>query len=105
MSISSIKEMAIGLNYNHFKNEQNWNISDYDDFREGKDGKLHNDALNIISPRISRQRLGAILKTGRLNFIKEESGKILISVRSLLKENKRRETLSKRLLSVNKAKK
>ena len=44
MSISSIKEMAIGLNYNHFKNEQNWNISDYNYFRKGKDGKLHNNA-------------------------------------------------------------
>ena len=60
------------------------------------------DALNIISPRISRQRLGAILKTGRLNFIKEESGKILISVRSLLKENKRRSLQSQKRLNVNK---
>lgn len=43
MSISSIEAMTIGLNYNNFKNEQNWNISDYDDYREGKDGKLHNN--------------------------------------------------------------
>lgn len=61
------------------------------------------EALQIITPKVTRQRLSKIIHASRFKIkIIKRNGRVMICLSDLLRENERRKLLSQKLLNVKK---